>query len=35
VVLGPTDDTRAVQTLPAAGWRSLCGQHLDWIEALA
>jgi hypothetical protein len=35
VVLDPTDDTRAVQTLPAAGWRSLCGQHLDWIEALA
>jgi hypothetical protein len=33
VVLDPTDPRR-LETMPAAGWRSLCGRRLDWIEAI-
>lgn len=34
VVLDPATGTRAVQTLPSSRWRELCGQQLDWMEAL-
>ncbi|HWT92622.1 MAG TPA: hypothetical protein VN238_06470, partial [Solirubrobacteraceae bacterium] len=27
------DEERAVRTIPASRWRTLCGQWLDWIEA--
>jgi hypothetical protein len=34
VVLDPSTDARAVQTIPASSWRQLCGRRLDWIESL-
>ena len=34
VVLDPATGTHAVQTLPSSRWRELCGQQLDWMEAL-
>jgi hypothetical protein len=34
VVLDPAEDTRAVRTVPAGSWRTLCGENLDWVEAV-
>ena len=34
VVLEPATDSLAVRTLPSSRWRELCGERLDWIEAL-
>jgi hypothetical protein len=35
VVLEPAAGQRKVVTIPSERWQTLCGQRLDWIEALA
>ena len=37
ITLDPVADlgTLPVRTLPPARWRSLCGRHLDWVQAVA
>jgi hypothetical protein len=34
VALSPVDDREPFRTVPASKARSLCGQRLDWVEAL-
>jgi len=34
VALSPVDDRELFRTLPVSKAQSLCGQRLDWVEAL-
>jgi len=28
------DEAHLVRTIPLAGWRTLCGRQLDWVETV-